>query len=124
MAPSLVVKWQDAITRRLWNGPGGVGMAPDTVASDTVAGDPSAAEFGILGPLRVSIAGRALALGGPRQRAVLALLLLEANRFVSMDLLAEDVWAGQPPPGWVATLQTYIVHLRRALEPQRAASIA
>ena len=59
-------------------------------------------------------------LGGPRQRAVLALLLLEANRVVSMDRLAEDLWGGHPPEGWVTTLQTYVFHLRRSLEPDRA----
>jgi DNA-binding SARP family transcriptional activator len=58
-------------------------------------------------------------LGGPRQRAVLALLLLEANRGVSMDRLAEDVWGGNPPEGWATTLQTYVFHLRRVLEPDR-----
>jgi DNA-binding SARP family transcriptional activator len=76
-------------------------------------------EFGVLGPLEVSRAGRPVTLGGPRQRAVLALLLLEANRVVSMDRLAEDVWAGHPPDGWATTLQTYVFHLRRALEPDR-----
>jgi YVTN family beta-propeller protein len=59
-------------------------------------------------------------LGGPRQRAVLALLLLEANQVVSMDRLAEDIWGGDPPAGWATTVQTYVFHLRRALEPDRA----
>ena len=63
-------------------------------------------------------------LGGPRQRAVLALLLLEANRVVSMDRLAEEVWGGHPPEGWATTLQTYVFHLRRALEPDRARGVA
>ena len=63
-------------------------------------------------------------LGGPRQRAVLALLLLEANRVVSMDRLAEDLWAGHPPDGWVTTVQIYVSHLRRALEPDRARGAA
>jgi len=63
-------------------------------------------------------------LGGPRQRAVLALLLLEANRVVSLDRLAEDVWGGNPPDGWVTTLQIYVSHLRRALEPARARGAA
>src|SRR5262249_61710039 len=66
------------------------------------------------------ISGRMLPLGGPRQRAVLALLLLEANRAVPMDRLAEDIWAGRPPARWATTLQTYVFHLRRALEPDRA----
>jgi YVTN family beta-propeller protein len=73
----------------------------------------------VLGPLEVLRAGRAVPLGGPRQRAVLALLLVEANRFVSMDRLAEDLWGGRPPVGWANTLQTYVFHLRQALEPDR-----
>ncbi len=94
------------------------------MAGDVVAGETGSAGFGILGPLEVSRSGRAVPLGGPRQRAVLALLLLEANRVVSMDRLAEDVWGGHPPKGWVTTLQTYVFHLRRALEPGRLPGIA
>ena len=67
------------------------------MAADAVAGETGSAEFGILGPLGVLRSGCAVPLGGPRQRAVLAMLLLEANRVVSMDRLAEDVWAGHPP---------------------------
>jgi YVTN family beta-propeller protein len=89
------------------------------MAAEAVATETGSIEFGILGPLEVSRAGRSVTLGGPRQRAVLALLLLEANRVVSMDRLAEEVWAGHPPDGWVTTLQTYVFHLRRALEPDR-----
>ena len=58
-------------------------------------------------------------LGGPRQRAVLAVLLLQANRVVSVDRLVEDVWEGHAPEASVTTLQTYVFHLRRALEPSR-----
>ena len=94
------------------------------MAADAVAGEMASAEFGILGPLEVSRSGRAVPLGGPRQRAVLALLLLEANRVVSMDRLAEDVWGGHPPEGWATTLQTYVFHLRQALEPDRARGAA
>ena len=89
------------------------------MAADAVVDATGFAEFGILGPLEVLRAGRAVPLGGPRQRAVLALLVLEANRVVSMDRLAEDVWGGHPPEGWATTLQTYVFHLRRALEPDR-----
>jgi hypothetical protein len=68
------------------------------MAADVVAGEKGSAEFGIVGPLEVSRSGRAVPLGGPRQRAVLALLLLlEANRAASMDRLAEDTWGGHPP---------------------------
>src|SRR5262250_4005486 len=94
------------------------------MAAEAVADETRFAEFGILGPLEVRRSGRAVPLGGPRQRAVLALLLLEANRVVSMDRLAEDVWAGHPPDGWVTTLQTYVSHLRQALEPGRARGAA
>ena len=94
------------------------------MAADTVADQTELADFGILGPLEVSRCGRAVPLGGPRQRAVLALLLLEANRVVSLDRLAEDVWGGHPPDGWVTTVQIYVSHLRQALEPGRARGAA
>ncbi|HEY7146981.1 MAG TPA: AfsR/SARP family transcriptional regulator [Streptosporangiaceae bacterium] len=90
------------------------------MTAEAVAAKTGSAQFGILGPLEVWRSGQAVPLGGPRQRAVLALLLLEANRVVSMDRLAEDVWGGHPPEGWVTTLQTYVSHLRQTLEPDRA----
>jgi YVTN family beta-propeller protein len=94
------------------------------MAADAAAAETELVEFGILGPLEVCRSGCVVPLGGPRQRAVLALLLLEANRVVSMDRLAEDVWGGDPPEGWATTLQTYVFHLRRALEPDRARGVA
>ena len=80
----------------------------------------SATEFGLLGPLRVLRSGSALPLGGPRQRAVLALLLIEADKTVPLDRLVDEVWGDDPPDGAVTSLQTYVFHLRRALEPDRA----
>ena len=56
-------------------------------------------EFRILGPLEVSEAGRSLPLGGSKQRALLALLLLSPNEPVSIDGLIEDIWTEQPPRG-------------------------
>jgi YVTN family beta-propeller protein len=90
------------------------------MAAATVAAGTGRLTFRVLGPLEVARSGSAVPLGGPRQRAVLAMLLLEANCVVPMDRLADEVWAGKPPDGWVATLQTYVFHLRRALEPDRA----
>ena len=90
------------------------------MAADAVAAETELAELGFLGPLEVWRSGRVVPLGGPRQRAVLALLLLEANRVVSLDRLAEEVWGGHPPDGWVTTVQIYVSHLRQALEPGRA----
>ena len=94
------------------------------MVADAVVSQTGPADFGILGPLEVSRSGCVVPLGGPRQRAVLALLVLEANRVVSMDRLAEDVWGGDPPEGWATTLQTYVFHLRRALEPDRARGVS
>src|SRR5689334_24315215 len=89
------------------------------MAADAVAGAAERAEFGILGPLEVLRSGRAVPLGGPRQRAVLAVLLLQPNRAVTVDRLVEDMWAGHAPQASVTSLQTYVFHLRRALEPGR-----
>ena len=89
------------------------------MAADTVADQTELADFGILGPLEVSRCGSVVPLGGPRQRAVLALLLLEANRVVSLDRLAEDVWGGDPPDGWVTPCRP-TSSSAPALEPARA----
>jgi YVTN family beta-propeller protein len=75
--------------------------------------------FGLLGPLEVLQQGRPTVLGGPRQRAVLAMLLIHANRVIQLDRLADAVWDGNPPEGSVTTVQTYVHHLRQALEPER-----
>ena len=75
--------------------------------------------FGVLGPLRVERDGEPLALGGPRQRDLVTLLVLRANRFVSTDWLVDALWDGRPPSGAQVTLRSYVAVLRRALEPER-----
>ncbi|WP_448616643.1 BTAD domain-containing putative transcriptional regulator [Modestobacter sp. URMC 112] len=77
-------------------------------------------QFEILGPLQVLDAGHPLALGRPKQRVVLAILLLHAGRVVSLDRLVEEVWGRQAPPQALASVQAYVSHLRRLLEPHRA----
>jgi DNA-binding SARP family transcriptional activator len=72
-------------------------------------------EFRILGPLEVHDGERVLPLGGVRQRAVLAYLLLHANEVVSRDRLIEELWAREPPEAVVNVLQTYVSHLRKLL---------
>ena len=72
-------------------------------------------EFLILGPLEVTNDGRKLALGGPKQRAVLAHLILRANRVVQADLLIDGLWGDEPPESARNTLQTYVYRLRKAL---------
>src|SRR5580698_384111 len=75
---------------------------------------------GLLGPVQVVRAGREIRLGGPRPRAVLAVLVLEAGRVVPADRLVEEVWRGSPPPGAAKTLRSYVSRLRAALDPDAA----
>ncbi|MBA3329669.1 MAG: AfsR/SARP family transcriptional regulator [Actinobacteria bacterium] len=74
-------------------------------------------EFRILGPLEVVEQGRALPLGGPRQRALLALLLTRANEVVSADWLVEELWGAEPPRTAANALQYHVSQLRKALAP-------
>jgi DNA-binding SARP family transcriptional activator len=72
-------------------------------------------EFRILGPLEVLADGRPVRLGGPRQRATLAILLLNANRVVPVERLADELYAGRPPVTAVTQVQRQVSELRRAL---------
>ena len=75
-------------------------------------------EFRILGPLEVvDPSGAPVRLGGPRQRAVLAILLLSANRVVSIDRLADDLYGGEPPATAVTQVQRQVSDLRKLLGP-------
>jgi len=71
--------------------------------------------FGVLGPLQVRHAGRQVELGAPQARAVLAVLLLNANRVVTADRLIDEVWGESPPPSARVQLQGLVSQLRRAL---------
>ncbi|MCW2871468.1 BTAD domain-containing putative transcriptional regulator [Actinacidiphila oryziradicis] len=75
----------------------------------------------VLGEVRATLHGRVLDLGGLRQRAVLALLVVAQGGIVSRDRLVDALWAGSPPPSAQGTLQAYVSRLRRGLEPGRAA---
>ena len=74
-------------------------------------------EFRILGALEVAVDGRPLPLGGPAQRALLALLLLHANEVVSSDRLLDELWADGPPASGATALQVRVSQLRKALGP-------
>jgi DNA-binding SARP family transcriptional activator len=74
----------------------------------------------VLGPLEAEVEGTRADLGGPLQRAVLALLLMERGRVVSVDRMIDQLWRGEPPPRAIASLQAYVSNLRRILEPGRA----
>jgi DNA-binding SARP family transcriptional activator len=72
-------------------------------------------EFRILGPLEVLDDDRPARLGGPKQRAALAILLLNANRIVSVERLADDLYAGAPPVTAVTQVQRHVSELRKVL---------
>ena len=72
-----------------------------------------AMEFRVLGPLDVRLGGETLALGGGKQRAVLAVLLLRAGEVVSVERLVDEVWGDDPPPSAAHTLESYVSRLRQ-----------
>lgn len=69
----------------------------------------------LLGPLDVTLAGRTVHIGSPKQRAVMAILALEAGKLVTSDTLCELVWDEDQPASPSATLQSLISRLRGAL---------
>jgi DNA-binding SARP family transcriptional activator len=70
-------------------------------------------DFGVLGPLQMCIDGTPLPLGTPKQRAVLAMLVMSRNRPVSSDSLVTAAWEQFPPPEPKASLHSYVSNLRR-----------
>ncbi|MFV0132408.1 BTAD domain-containing putative transcriptional regulator [Streptomyces sp. HMX87] len=77
-----------------------------------------AVAFGVLGPVTAERGGDALALKGPRHRAVLARLIVARRRVVPVAHLVDDLW-DVPPPRAVGAVRTFVGDLRRALEPGR-----
>jgi DNA-binding SARP family transcriptional activator len=73
-------------------------------------------EFRILGSLQVLKGGRALPLGGAKQRGLLALLLLDRNRVVPRDRLIDALWPDDPPASAANSVHVYVSRLRRLLE--------
>ena len=73
----------------------------------------------VLGPVELDVEGLPADIGGPRQRAVLALLLVGRGGVVSVDRMIDQLWRGEPPPRAIASLQAYVSNLRRLLEPDR-----
>ena len=72
-------------------------------------------EFGILGPVAAWSDGRELPLGGAKQRALLAILLLRPNELVPTPRLVDELWGEQPPATAVKTVQVFVSNLRKAL---------
>src|SRR2546430_2471062 len=88
------------------------------LAGSSAAGG-STMEFKILGPLEVWPDGASMDIPAPRQGAVLAILLTGANRLVSLAHLSDRLYGGEPPRHAVGSVQAYVSHLRRLLEPDR-----
>ena len=76
-------------------------------------------EFRILGPLEVVSEGQTLEISSPQQRALLVLLVLNANRVLSSDSIADRIWDGRLPDSGTKALAFHVSRLRDALAPGR-----
>lgn len=77
-------------------------------------------ELRLLGPLEALVGGEAASLGPPKQRALLAHLLLKANEAVPVERLVDALWPEEPPASARHAIQVYVSALRRALgDPRR-----
>jgi SARP family transcriptional regulator, regulator of embCAB operon len=72
-------------------------------------------QFGVLGPLQMSIDDVVVPLGTPKQRAVLAMLVINRNRPVGVESLITALWDESPPPGVRASLHSYVPNLRKLI---------
>src|SRR5215217_9534993 len=80
--------------------------------------------FRVLGPLEVEVDDGPVVLGGPKERLLLALLLVRPNQVVSVEALIRGLWGEEPPLTAAKTLQSHVKRLRRVLEPGRARGVA
>lgn len=78
-------------------------------------------QFGVLGPLQITVGGTPIALGTPKQRAVLAVLLMNRNRPVAVESLVTATWGDDAPSGARASLHSYVSNLRKLLTTAGAA---
>jgi predicted ATPase/DNA-binding SARP family transcriptional activator len=83
-------------------------------------GESPVVEFGILGPVQAVRDGQELGLGGPKPRAVLALLLVAAGRVVPAERLVEELWGDSAPSAAAGTLRAHVSRLRTLLRPDAA----
>ncbi|MFF4773588.1 BTAD domain-containing putative transcriptional regulator [Microtetraspora fusca] len=79
------------------------------------------ATFRVLGTFDAIGGNGPAELGGPRQRSVLARLLVARGHVVPVERIIDDLWRDQPPPSALASVQAYVSNLRRVLEPRRTA---
>jgi DNA-binding SARP family transcriptional activator len=79
-------------------------------------------EVGVLGPLQASVDDAPVSLGTPKQRALLAMLVINRNRPVGVDSLVTAIWGESPPPNTRANVHTYVSNLRRLFNSARSAA--
>ncbi len=91
------------------------GTGREFAAPSTARPTSGTVDFGVLGPLQLRIGAASIPLGTPKQRAVLAVLVMNANRPVGVDTLISAAWDQRPPQGARATLHAYISNLRRLM---------
>ena len=92
----------------------------DISSSATTTDERRRLSFGYLGEFQAHLDGRLLDLGPRLQRQLLAILLVEGGRTMSVDRLVDLLWGDAAPPAAMASLQAYVSQLRRILEPDRA----
>ena len=80
-------------------------------------------DFRLLGPVEVVLDGRAIALGGVKQRALLALFVLHANEIVSRDFLIDELWGERAPASAGHSIVVYVSRLRKALQAHGAGTM-
>jgi len=81
-------------------------------------------DYRLLGPLEVWDGGAPLNLGGAKQRALLALLLLSIDRVVPTERIIEELWGESPPDTAANAVQVYVANLRKLLQPGRVPGAA
>ncbi len=81
-------------------------------------------DFRILGPLEVCEGTHALPLGGAKQRALLAILLVHANEVVSVERLLDDLWGERQPTSGAKALHVYVSQLRKVIGEDRVVTQA
>jgi DNA-binding SARP family transcriptional activator/Flp pilus assembly protein TadD len=88
---------------------------PEVTLRGGMAAQAERARYYLLGPLEVRNAEQLVEIRSGRERALLAALLLRANRLVTVDELVEAVWGQRPPDNPRATVQTLVMRLRKKL---------
>ena len=81
------------------------------------------AQFGVLGPVQITVGGTDVPVGGPKQRCVMGLLLLEPGRVVPTSRIAEAVWGADRPVEMTNALQAAVSRLRRVLSTRTDARL-